>query len=87
CSKLGINLSVALESDSLNLNQRWVKSGQYATILPRSAMGTLIDRGEVVFIPLTPVVSRVLKISHLSARRLNPFEQSLLESLQEGIIN
>ncbi len=84
CSKLGITLNIAIESDSLNLNQRWVTSGKYATILPRSAMGSSIERGEVAFIPLSPTVERVLKISHLSARRLNAFEQSLLDSLRGG---
>ncbi len=83
CSQLDIDLPVVLESDSLNLNQRWVKSGAYATILPRSAMGGIIERGEAVFIPLTPIVSRVLKISYLKSRRLNPFEQSLLKSLRD----
>ncbi len=85
CSKLGIDLNIAhiaMESDSLNLNQQWVENGEYATILPRSAMGSLVAAGRLIFIPLTPTVSRVLKISHLSARRLNPFETSLLDLLR-----
>ncbi|MBS9780992.1 MAG: LysR family transcriptional regulator [Gammaproteobacteria bacterium] len=81
CARLGIQLNVALESDSLNLNQQWIKNGKYATILPYSAMRSSIEVGHLHFIPLIPVVSRVLKISHLSARRLNPFEKSLLALL------
>ncbi len=87
CIKHGISLTIALESDSLNLNQRWVKKGSYATILPQSAMGTVIEKGSVLFIPLTPYASRILKISHLKSRRLTFFEKSLLDSLRHDMGN
>ncbi|MDO5090110.1 MAG: LysR family transcriptional regulator [Cardiobacteriaceae bacterium] len=84
CLQLGISLLPAVESESLNLNQSWVAQGRYATILPASAVRSLIARGDAVFIPLIPETCRQLKVSHLRRRELNDDERSLLESLIRG---
>ena len=84
CLSLGITLLPAAESESLNLNRHWVTQGRHATILPASALQSLLDSGTAVFIPLHPPVSRQLKISHLRQRDLNADERSLLQALLHG---
>lgn len=81
CRTLGVNVQPVVESDSLNLNQRWVALGKYATILPASAVKNLLKQNLAVFIPLIPEVKRILKISYLRNRELNQDERGLLRAL------
>ena len=81
CLNLGVEITPAMESDSLNINQLWIKQGRYAAILPRSAVARLIEDDVVRFVPLYPVLNRVLRLAYLSNRVLNPLESSLLEYL------
>ena len=64
CRAQNLTLLPDIESDSLNLNSRWVAQGRYATILPASAMHSLIERGQAQFIPLTPPLERQLHLRH-----------------------
>ncbi|MBP6562598.1 MAG: LysR family transcriptional regulator [Neisseriaceae bacterium] len=84
CLSLGLTLRPALESDSLNINQFWLREGRYASILPKSAVSQLIEQGKVVFIALAPTLNRVLRVAHLSHRVLSPTEQSLIQCLLEA---
>lgn len=84
CLTQGLNLLPAVESESLNLNRSWVAQGRYATILPASAVRSLLADGDAVFIPLHPAVSRQLNVSHLRQRELNDDERSLLDTLIRG---
>lgn len=81
CLSLGIKLVPAMESDSLNINQHWLRQGRYATILPRSAVAQLLEQGNVVFVELAPTLNRVLRLAYLSHRVLNPVEASLVAFL------
>ncbi len=84
CISQGLSLEATLESDSLNLNRAWIKQGQYGSILPKSAMASLLtEEGfeantKVVFIPLVPTLERVLRLSHLKHRHLDSVEEGLI---------
>lgn len=82
CNKLGINLKIGTESDSLNLNQIWVLNGKYATILPESAVKNLIKSKKLRFIPLRPTLNRVLRIAYLNNKILSSTETSLIKHMR-----
>lgn len=81
CLTLGFHLQPTLESGSLNLNRSWIVQGRYATIMPASAFHQSLAQGDMVFIPLYPLLYRQLKVSHLRSRRLSEIERSLLQAL------
>lgn len=83
CLRLGIALRPEIESDSLNINRSWLISGRYATILPKSAVKSLIEDGLLTFIPLYPALYRTLKLTYLKHRILSPHEISLLNFLTD----
>ena len=84
CRAQNLALLPDIESDSLNLNSRWVAQGRYATILPASAMHSLIERGQAQFIPLMPPLERQLHISHLRHRQPGADEARLLAHFYPG---
>lgn len=81
CLGLGIKLDYAIESDSLNLNQFWVQKGKYATILPRSAVASLVDAKILKFVQLKPTLNRILRLAHLKNKSLSSIENNLLHFL------
>ncbi len=82
CFEQGIVLRAEVESDSLNINQRWIVEGKYATILPQSAADSLIQAGQAVFLPLHPSLKRILRLSYLKNRPLNEVEKNLIDFLR-----
>ncbi|MGL4767716.1 MAG: LysR family transcriptional regulator [Formosimonas sp.] len=81
CLSLGITLQPCVESDSLNINRAWIAQGRYGSILPRSAVASLLESGDLRFIPLQPSLSRVLRLAYLGHRVLSPIEAGLLAYL------
>lgn len=81
CLSQGLELRPAIESDSLNLNRRWLLDGRYAAVLPRSAVASLIESGELFFIEVEPPLYRKLHLSYLKNRALNKVEKDLVEFL------
>ncbi|MGX9936353.1 LysR family transcriptional regulator [Advenella kashmirensis] len=82
CVGLGVTLVADVESDSLNINQRWIAEGKYGSLLPRSALESLISVYKAWFIPLTPVLHRTIRLSYLKNRHLNPVEKNLIDYLR-----
>ncbi len=82
CRELGFGFVPEVESDSLNINQRWIAEGKYASVLPHSAAKSLIAAGKVLFFPLQPTLLRVIRLSYLKNRSLNRVEQSLIDYLK-----
>ncbi|RZU00186.1 DNA-binding transcriptional LysR family regulator [Advenella incenata] len=82
CVGQGVTLVADVESDSLNINQRWIAEGKYGSLLPRSAVESLISVCKAWFIPLTPVLHRTIRLSYLKNRQLNPVEKNLIDYLQ-----
>lgn len=85
CLGLGIRLDWAIESDSLNLNQYWVQKGKYATILPKSAVASLVEAKALRFVRLKPTLNRVLRLAHLKNKSLSPIESNLLHFLLNDV--
>ncbi|AHG62466.1 LysR family transcriptional regulator [Advenella mimigardefordensis] len=81
CLSHGLELRPSVESDSLNLNRRWLLDGRYAAILPRSAVASLIESGELMFIEVEPPLYRKLHLSYLKNRALNKVEKDLIDFL------
>ena len=84
CLSQGLELRPAIESDSLNLNRRWLLDGRYAAVLPRSAVASLIESGELLFIEVEPPLHRKLHLSYLKNRALNKVEKDLVEFLMNN---
>lgn len=82
CVGLNVTLIADVESDSLNINQRWIAEGKYGSLLPRSAVESLISRNKAWFITLTPVLGRTIRLSYLKNRQLNPVEKNLIDYLR-----
>ncbi|MBK1781672.1 LysR family transcriptional regulator [Advenella sp. WQ 585] len=82
CFEQGIVLQAEVDSDSLNINQRWIVEGKYAAILPQSAADSLIQAGQAVFLPLYPSLKRILRLSYLKNRPLNDVEKNLIDFLR-----
>lgn len=82
CVGQGVTLVAHVESDSLNINQRWIAEGKYGSLLPRSAVESLISVHKAWFIPLTPVLYRTIRLSYLKNRQLNPVKKNLIDYLQ-----
>lgn len=83
CLSLGITLQPAIESDSLNINRAWIAQGQYGSILPKSAVASLLQQDDLQFIRLAPSLSRVLRLAYLGHRMLTPLEEGLLAYLTQ----
>ena len=81
CLAQGLELRPAIESDSLNLNRRWLLDGRYAAVLPRSAVASLVESGELIFVEVNPPLYRKLHLSYLKNRALNKVEKDLVEFL------
>lgn len=85
CLELGVKLDYFTESDSLNLNQCWIQKGKYATILPKSAVASLVDAKKLKFIRLKPTLNRILRLAYLKNKQLSSIENSLLNFLLNNI--
>ncbi len=81
CLGQGLALRPAIESDSLNLNRRWLLDGRYAAVLPRSAVASLIESGDLMFIEVEPPLYRKLHLSYLKNRALTKVEKDLVAFL------
>ena len=82
CLQQGILVRPCMESDSLNINRMWILQGRYASILPRSALTSLAETNpNIRFISLIPRLDRVLRLTYLKNRNLNPIETQLIHFL------
>ncbi|AHG63945.1 LysR family transcriptional regulator [Advenella mimigardefordensis] len=87
CVSQNVTLMADVESDSLNINQRWIAEGKYGSLLPRSAVESLISMNKAWFIALTPVLGRTIRLSYLKNRQLNPVEKNLIDYLRLELDN
>ncbi|ETF02372.1 hypothetical protein W822_13895 [Advenella kashmirensis W13003] len=82
CVAQGVTLVADVESDSLNINQRWIDEAKYGSLLPRSAVEGLISAQKAWFIPLVPQLHRTIRLSYLKNRQLNSVERNLIDYLR-----
>lgn len=81
CEEAGIHLDPRLRLDSLNMTKAVLADGRFCAVLPHLACAGEIARGELVGIPLSPVLKRTLYLASLRDRPQTPHMKALAREI------
>lgn len=77
CEEAGIHLAPRLRLDSLNMTKAVLADGRFCAVLPHLACAGEIARGELIAIPLAPVLKRTLYLANLRDRLQTPHMKAM----------
>jgi LysR family nitrogen assimilation transcriptional regulator len=81
CEEAGINLDPRLRLDSLGMTKAVLADGRFCAMLPFLACAGEIARGDLIAIPLIPVLKRTMYLASLRDRRQTPNMKALAREI------
>ena len=81
CEEAGIHLDPRLRLDSLNMTKAVLSDGRFCAVLPQLACAAEIARGDIVPVPLAPVLKRSLYLATMRDRPQTPHMKAMAREI------